>query len=156
VDWSRDGRFLMFMVDSPKTGPDLWVLPMTGTGDRKPFPVLDTRFAELEGVFSPNGRWISYASDESGHQEIYVRTFPEADGKWEVSSAGGVAPRWSPDGKELFYVARDGRLMAVPIRVEPDGKTIKPGEPLPLFQTSLSRTAGAYSRPNYCVAPDGR
>ena len=113
VDWSRDGRFLMFTVDSPKTGSDLWVMPMTG--DRKPFPILQPGFAESMGQFSPNGHWISYTSNESGRPEIYVRSFPEPGGKLHVSSAGGTASRWSPDGRELFYVEMDGRLVAVPI-----------------------------------------
>jgi eukaryotic-like serine/threonine-protein kinase len=156
VDWSRDGRFLMFVVDSPKTSADLWVLPMMG--DRKPFPVLDTRFRESEGQFSPNGRWISYTSNESSRNEVYIRTFPDAGGKWQVSTTGGTSSRWSPDGRELFYLSPDRRLMSARIEVAPDGRSIKPGEPVPLFTmpTGPALGGGTYSRANYSVGPDGR
>ena len=89
------------------------------TGERKPFPVLQTRFDEIQGEFSPDGRWLAYASNESGRYEIYVQTFPVTGGKWQISVAGGLQPRWRRDGQELFYVAPDNRLMAAPIRVAP-------------------------------------
>jgi Tol biopolymer transport system component len=115
LDWSRDGRFLLYSTQDPKTGSDLWALPMMG--ERKPFAVLQSSFDEIEGQFSPDGRWLAYASNESGRYEIYIRTFPEAGRKWQVSVAGGVQPRWRRDGRELYYVAPDTRLMAVPIRL---------------------------------------
>jgi eukaryotic-like serine/threonine-protein kinase len=100
LDWSRDGRFLLYSAQDPKTASDLWALPMTG--DRKPLPVLHSSFDEIEGQFSPDTRWIAYASNESGRYEIYIRTFPEAGGKWQISTGGGMQPRWSRDGRELF------------------------------------------------------
>ena len=96
-------------------------------GERKPFAVLQSSFDEIEGQFSPDGRWLAYASNESGRYEIYIRTFPEAGGKWQVSAAGGVQPRWRRDGRELFYVAPDTRLMAVPLRLAPDTHTLEAG-----------------------------
>ena len=112
LDWSRDGRFLLYSTQDPKTASDLWALPLHGRaeairGGAKP---LLTRF---EGQFSPDGRWLAYASNESGRYEIYIRTFPKADVKRLVSAAGGVQPRWRRDGRELFYVAPDRRLTAV-------------------------------------------
>jgi hypothetical protein len=131
------------------------------TGDRKPFAVLQRSFNEMEGQFSPDGRWVAYASDESGRYEIYVRTFPEASGKWLVSVAGGVQPRWRRDGRELYYVAPDTRLMAVPIRLAPDTHALDTAPPVPLFSTRLATganiaPAGFLARAQYAVAPDGR
>lgn len=159
LDWSRDGRFLLYGTQDPKTGTDLWVLPLTG--ERKPFAVLQSSFDEIEGQFSPDGRWLAYASNESGRYEIYIRTFPEAGGQWQISVAGGVQPRWRRDGRELFYVAPDTRLMAVPIRLAPDKQTLEAGAPVALFPTRLATggniaTALSLARAQYAVAPDGR
>ncbi len=159
LDWSRDGRFLLYSTQDPKTGTDLWALPMTG--ERRPFAVLQGRFDEIEGQFSPDGRWLAYASNESGRDEIYVRTFPEAGGTWQVSVAGGLHPRWRRDGLELFYVAPDTRLMAVPIRVAPDTHALDAGAPVALFPTRLATgqfivTTGFQARAQYAVAADGR
>jgi eukaryotic-like serine/threonine-protein kinase len=114
-------------------------------GDRKPRVFLKTNFAERYGQFSPDGRWVAYASDESGRFEIYVRPFAEpaaagisgdrTDGQWQVSTAGGVFPRWRGDGKELYYIGSDGEMMAVPIMAK--GATLEPGTPLVLFQTRI-------------------
>jgi eukaryotic-like serine/threonine-protein kinase len=165
LDWSRDGRFLLYANLDPKTQSDLWVLPLapsTGAADaRKPFPVVQTAFDETQGQFSPDGHWLVYTSNESGREEIYVRPFPESGGKWQVSTAGGSQPRWRVDGKELFYVAADARLMAVPIRVTPDGRAVDAGTPVALFRTRLATGAnitlsGWQSRALYAVARDGR
>ena len=141
--------------------------PVTGSGrpepveGRKPFAVLQSSFDEIEGQFSPDGRWLAYASNESGRNEIYVLTFPEARGKWQVSVAGGVQPRWRRDGRELYYVAQDGRLMAVPIRLAPGTQALDTGQPVPLFPTRLATgasvaPAGFLARAQYDVAADGR
>jgi Tol biopolymer transport system component len=157
-DWSPDGRFLLYAVDDPTTGSDLWVLPMVGEG--KPFPVVRTTADEREGQFSPDGRWVSYVSNATGIDEVYIQSFPGPGGKKQASTNGGVDPRWGSDGRELFYVAPDGKLMAVPIRVEPDGRALDPGPPIPLFPTRLATGAavaiGFLARPQYAVAPDGR
>jgi Tol biopolymer transport system component len=158
LDWSQDGRFLLYGTQDPKTGSDLWVLPMMG--ERKPFAVLQSSFNEMEGQFSPDGRWLAYASDESGRYEICARAFPEASGKWLVSVAGGVE-RWRRDGRELYYVAPDARLMAVPIRLAPDTHAFDNGPPVPLFSRRLATgsniaPAGFLARAQYAVASDGR
>jgi Tol biopolymer transport system component len=158
--WSPDGRVLLYVTQDPKTGADLWALPVgESKGDRKPFPVVQTAFDEAAGQFSPDGRWLAYQSNESGPVEVYVRSFPGPGGKWQVSMAGGNQPRWRPDGKELFYVAPDGRLMAVPIGVGTDKQTLETSPPVPLFATRLasgSGITGVVTKPQYAVARDGR
>ena len=154
TDWSRDGRYLLYTVtDDPKTGYDLWVLPLDG--DRKPFPFLNAAYEELNGQFSPDGRWVAYQSNESGRHEIRVRPFPGAGGHSLVSAVGGIAPRWSRDGKALYYVAPDATLMAAPIAAK--GATLEPGTPVPLFRSRI-RGEGTelYLREQYDVAGDGR
>jgi serine/threonine protein kinase len=134
---SRDGRSLLYTVENPKTKSDLWVLPLQG--EPKPIPFLRTEFNENSGQFSPDGHWIAYTSDESGSDEIYVREFSlgsaqgsaNAAGKWLISKAGGTNPRWRGDGKELFYVASDEKLMSVDISAKP---AFEAGAPRPLFQ----------------------
>jgi serine/threonine protein kinase len=154
TDWSPDGRFLLYYVPDPKTGTDLWVLPLDG--QRVPFTFLKSEANELSGQFSPNGHWVAYQSSESGRYEIYVRAFPGPGGQFPVSTAGGVYPRWSPDGKELYYIAPDAKLMAVPISATVT--TFEAGPPTVLFQT---RRVGGGSNvvgrgPQFDIAPDGR
>jgi Tol biopolymer transport system component len=119
TDWSRDGRYWLCSEYSPDTQWDLWILPTSG--DSKPQPYLKTLYNELEGQFSPDGKWIAYTSDESGRDEIYVRAFPDDGAKFPVSRGGGRLARWRQDGKELFYRALDGRLMAAPVRATAQG-----------------------------------
>ena len=129
------------------TGWDIWAVPMEG--DRKPVPIVKTPFAELWATFSPDGKYIAYQSNESGRAEIYVREFPEARNKWQVSTQGGVEPFWRRDGRELFY--RSGsRVVAVPVQT---GATFTAGTPAPLFQT---RFATSTVRGRYRPAPDGQ
>jgi len=132
--WSPDGKFLLYTVNAgPKTGFDNWVLPLTG--ERKPFPFAQTAFNERNGQFSPDGRWIAYSSDESQRNEIYVALFSGSVGatvgKRQISTAGGAYPRWRRDGKELFYIAPDRRLMAAEVSVK--GTTLEVGAVHPLF-----------------------
>jgi Tol biopolymer transport system component len=158
-DFSPDGRTLLYSVLTQKTGTDLWALPLDG--DKKPFPVLQSAFDELDANFSPDGRWIAYESNQSGRSEIFVRPFPQSRGQWQVSTAGGTQPRWRADGKELYYVARDGHLMATPIAPTADGQALTPGAPVSLFAVRLASgpnvTVATYSgRPQYAVSRDGR
>ena len=129
-------------------------------GERKPVPVAQTSFDEREGQFSPDGRWVAYVSNETGRDEVYVRPFPAQGGKSQVSAAGGVDPRWRRDGQELFYVAPDGHLMAVPMQVTQPMSTPTPGVPVSLFRPRLAiganATGGWPTRPQYAVAADGR
>ena len=92
---------------------DVWVLPLFG--DRKPFPLVQTAFLETSAVFSPDGRWIAYTTNEGGQPNVYVQPFPGPAAKYQVSRDGGSHPVWRADGKELFYLGADGTLMAVPI-----------------------------------------
>jgi WD40 repeat protein len=111
-------------------------------------------------TFSPDGRWLSYVSNESGIDEIYVQPFPGPGGKWQASVGGGVDLRWGRDGRELFYLAPDGRLMAVSIQVEGKGDAFNPGTPVALFPTRLATganiTLGFLSGFGYAVASDRR
>jgi Tol biopolymer transport system component len=133
-DWSGDGRFILYEEIDPKTKSDIWVLPLFG--DRKPVVFLKTPFDERQAVFSPDGRWIAYSSDESGRSEVYVQPFSwgssaAAGSKWQISTSGGDLPAWRRDGKELFYRAADQHLMAVPIA---SGATLQAGTPQALFE----------------------
>jgi Tol biopolymer transport system component len=152
-DWSRDGRFVIYYAPDPKAGTDLWVLPLDGSGT--PFTFLKTEANELWAQFSPDGRWVAYQSNESGRFEIYVRAFRAPGGQALVSTGGGVYPRWSHDGKELYYIAPDARLMAVSIGAT---TTVQAGMPTALFQTrKVGGGLNVINRGhNYDVAPDGR
>jgi eukaryotic-like serine/threonine-protein kinase len=157
LDWSIDGRILLYQVLDPSTGFDLWAMPLLG--ERKPFVVVQTRFNERNGELAPNGRWLAYDSNEpSGRSEVYVQPFPNALEKSQISTGGGVAPRWRRDGKELFYIAPDGSLMAVPVRTSADDQALELGAAVRLFRVPIvfggSATGGAV-RQQYEVSPDG-
>jgi Tol biopolymer transport system component len=128
-DWSADGRFIVYAEAGAKTRMDLWILPLDG--DRKPFPFLMTLFNEKEARFSPDGRWVAYVSDESGKNEVYLQPFQKSGEKWRISTAGGSQPVWRRDGKELFYLAADNKLMAVPVKI---GASFEAGAPTALFR----------------------
>jgi Tol biopolymer transport system component len=151
-DWSPDGRFLLYLQNDPKTGYDLWVLPLFG--ERKPFPFVNTSFIERNGQFSPDGRWVAYESNESGRNEVYVQAFPGPGGKWQVSTGSGIEPRWRRDGKELFYIAPDGKLMAASIQTA--GQALEAGAPISLFQTRIVGGGQSGWRQQYAVAPNGQ
>lgn len=141
TDWSRNGS-LLYTVTNSKTKSDLWVLPMEG--EKKPRPFLVTDFDEGEARFSPDGRFVVYQSNESGSEQVYVRSFPDGGGKWQVSKGGGTAPKWSRDGKQLFYNV-SARLYAVDLTTAP---AFQSGEPRVVY-TMLD--GGEWD-----VAPDGR
>jgi Tol biopolymer transport system component/predicted Ser/Thr protein kinase len=150
-DWSSNGQFILYGEADPKTGRDLWALPLTGT-DRKPISIAKTAFEELNGQFSPDVHWVAYETNESGRFEIFVQPFPVANGKWQVSTGGGTQPRWRADGKELYFVAPEGKLMAASITTIP---AFAAGTPVPLFPVTLPPGLGA-NRQEYAVARDGR
>jgi Tol biopolymer transport system component len=167
-DWSPDGRFVIFGVVDPKTRADLWALPLDtdhATGSLKPgtpAPFLNTPFSETQGQFSrgpegaPGGapRWVAYSSDESGSWQVYVQPFPKGSGKFQISTNGGVAPRWRGDGKELFYLAPDGNLMAVAIRLSPHFEAEVP-KALFMAHVFVGGSDG-FNVFRYAVAPDGK
>jgi Tol biopolymer transport system component len=151
IAWSRDGRFLLYQrSDRNFESSDLFALPMTGD-DQSPIAVATTPAEERMGEFSPDGRWIAYQTSESGKPEIVVRGFPEATGIVRVSTGGGHAPRWRADGKEIYYIAPDGKMMAVPVTLT--GSTLTAGTPVPLFSTHIVPQIFTYQ---WAVAPDGR
>ncbi len=153
-DWSRDGRWLLYFENYPTTGRDLWALDMTSR-DLTPYVVANTPAQEILAQFSPDGRWVAYQTNESGRFEVVVQPFPDAGGKWQVSTAGGVAPRWRADGKELYFLAPDATMMAVPVTAA--GTTFTAGTPVPLFRTSIvDGGTVTNNRPQYAVARDGR
>lgn len=129
TDWSRDGRYLIEEVFDPKTSNDIWVLPTFG--DQKSFPYINTEFDEGYAKLSPDGQFLGYSSDESKRSEVYVQTFPEHGGKWQVSTGGGNFPVWSRDGRELYFISADNKMMAV--EVKGDGRKFDAGVPKPLF-----------------------
>ena len=156
TDWSRDGRFIIFRSSGGKTNEDLWALPLAG--EKKPLLLLGSTFLETLGQLSPDGRWLAYASNESGRFEVLVRPFPPGwatplVGQWQVSTVGGTQPRWRGDGKELFYIAPDQRLMTVEVKATP--QSFERGTPQALFvsssdQMSLSSDWG------YVPSADGK
>ena len=119
----------------------------------KPVPLLTGTADETNGQFSPDGKWVAYASDESGNWEIYVTSFPSTAGKWQVSRGGGTEPRWRGDGKEIFYIAPSGMLMAVPVSGESIFAT---GTPAPLFQIQGRAPISSTDVFTYDVAKDGK
>ena len=157
-DWSPDGHYLVYTELDPKTHGDMWLLadPLSKTGERKPVPFLRTPFDESQGQISPDGRWIAYTSNESGQNELYVRPFPSGDGKWQVSTKGGVQARWRRDGHELFYL--EGlvprfRLMAVSVTA---GSSPVFGSPKPLFDVHASAQVPASNAFIYSPSADGQ
>jgi dipeptidyl aminopeptidase/acylaminoacyl peptidase len=159
LDWSPDGRTLLYSTLDSATGmARLWAMPTVGEG--KPFPVVQTSFDEANGQFSPDGKWLAYESNESGRFEIYVQPFPGPGAKWQVSTAGGNQPIWRSDGKELFYVATDGHMMAAPIAVGSNDQ-LEAGAPVALFVVQLASGAsifgpGGSARSQYAVTVDAR
>ena len=150
ADWSADGRLLLFTRRDPRTKSDVWVLELGGTG--APRQLLGTRADELQPAFSPDARHLAYVSDASGRNEVYVQAMPPTSAKWQVSVAGGFQPQWRSDGRELYYLAPDLRLIAV--EVNPTAPVFAAGTPRPLFPTR-SRRSNLKGEASYLVARDG-
>jgi serine/threonine protein kinase len=154
-DWSRDGKYLLYDESGSKTKSDLWVLPDPNGSPRarKPVPFLQTPFNESQGQFSPDSHWVAYTSDESGRDEVYVRSFPSGAGKWKISIAGGQFPRWRHDGRELFYLSPERKLMVAPVKAASSLQPVlEVAAPQSLFQTGIPSTLNF----PYAVAADGK
>jgi len=152
TDWTLDGRYLLYRSNDRQTGHDIWALSMRG--DRTSFPVVRTEFAERDGQFSPDARWIAYESNRSGRSEIYVHPFPGPGREQQVSTGGGAQVRWRSDGRELFYIALDGRLTSVPVKSTAD--TIDTGAPVSLFQTRVGDVIQTTLTQQYVVSANGQ
>jgi Tol biopolymer transport system component len=150
TDWSRDGRTILYREMNERNDLDLWALPVSGGEPGKPFPFVRTDANETAGAFSPDGTRVAYASDESGRFEVYVRAFPSGEGRRQVSAGGGMSPLWRGDGREVYFQAPDGTLMAA--AVDPGtGLDLRP--PTPLF---AFRPAAVLTAPFYAPTPDGQ
>jgi len=151
TSWSRDGSFLIgnTPAGTPRTGNDIWVVPMTGDG--KPYFFLQTAFNETRAQFSPDQHWIAYQSNESGRFEVYVARFPGAGSRVQVSANGGTSPRWRRDGKELFYVSADSKMTAVEVIGGGSGFSVSTASPL--FSVTIR---DQFIGIPYDVSPDGQ
>ena len=148
-DWSRDGRFLFSeAVDLRRFHVDVGVFDVSAGTAR---PLLKEAFNQMGARLSPDGHWLAYESDESGEFEIFVRSFPASSDRWQVSAGGGAQPRWRRDGKELFYVSPDRKIMSLEVR---PGSPLETGKPHGLFQTRILPQVEA--RNHYDVTADGQ
>ena len=141
-DWSPDGRYVIGSVPQQSTGDDLWLIPLGG--DKKPVKFLGAPSDQMHGNFSPDGHFVAYDSNESGRFQVYVQTFPLSDRKWQVSTDGGYEPRWRADGREIYYLSEERKLMAVSVGTAPAF-----GVPKVLFQTRVPE--GVTSRRTHYV-----
>jgi Tol biopolymer transport system component len=144
-DWSRDGKYILYT-----RGTDLWFLTFP---ELKSNAFLKAVSDIRNGQFSPDGKWVAYASNETGKWEIYVTSFPDARGKWQISTGGGEQPRWRGDGKELFYISSDQKMMAAPVAT---GVKFDPGTPMVLFQATPRQPVTNADQFVYDVSRDGQ
>jgi serine/threonine protein kinase len=149
-DVSPDGRYAIYDVQLSAAATELWALPLLG--ERKPFALVQGIFFANSARFSPSGRYVAYTSYETGRPEIYVETFPQPTGKWQISASGGWQPMWRHDGKELYYLTLDNQLMAV--AVDSDSAAFQAGIPKQLFQAQVIPSRGL--RNVYVASPDGQ
>ena len=151
TDWSADGKYILYSTPTLASGLDLFLLPGPGVpGARQPVKLLGSPSDEMHGNFSPDGHFVAYTSNESGRYEVYVQTFPLLDRKWSISTNGGYEPRWRRDGREIYYLSEDRKLLAVSVAAGPSF-----GVPKPLFQTRVPAGVSDY-RTHYVPTPDGR
>jgi serine/threonine protein kinase/Tol biopolymer transport system component len=144
TDWSYDGRYVLYNRSSQSQSIDIWAFPVEGDGE--PFAVLATEHTEFDARFSPDDRWISYVSNESGAPEVYVRPFPGPGRRWQVSAEGGAAARWGGDGRQLFFQSMDGSVHIADVNTS--GDTFGVGRVSKLFETSVT--------PDYQISADGQ
>lgn len=144
-DWSRDGKYVLYNRET-----DLWFVTLP---ELKSHLFLKAPSVIMNAQFSPDGKWVAYASNETGKWEVYVTSFPAARGKWQISTASGEQPRWRGDGKELFFLSSDGKMMATPVTT---GEKFDAGTPVPLFQASPRQIVSSTDAFSYDVARDGQ
>jgi eukaryotic-like serine/threonine-protein kinase len=144
-DWTKDGKYILYT-----RGADLWFLTLP---ELKNSLFLKAASILRNGQFSPDGKWVAYASNETGKWQIYVTSFPDARGKWQVSTSGGEQPRWRADGKELFFLSSDSKMMAAPVTI---GATFDAGSPAVLFQVNPRMSVSTNDQFTYDVSRDGQ
>jgi dipeptidyl aminopeptidase/acylaminoacyl peptidase len=148
TSWAPDARHFLYERDAESTR--LWVAEMP---EMKTNPLLPGPETRKNAQFSPDGKWMAYTSNENGKWEVYVTSFPDLRGKWQISNNGGNQPRWRGDGKEIFYLAADGKMMASPVTT---GEHFDPGTPLPLFQAKVREQVAGSELVMYDVSRDGQ
>jgi Tol biopolymer transport system component len=148
TDWSRDGRTALISISGERSGRDISAFAID---TRQVTPLFQSTAYEIQGRFSPDGRWIAYASNETGRWEVFVETFPPSGSRWQVSTDGGSQPIWRRDGSELFFLAPDRKLMVAAVT---SGTTFTRGVPRALFETRMRPTYAPYPV-NYDVTADG-
>jgi len=146
TDWSHDGKFLVYHSFVPATQSDIWMAPSAGG---KPAPLLQTPFEESSGRLSPDGRWIAYSSDESDQFQVYVQSFPPGRGKWRISTNSGRLPEWRSDGRELYFIDLEGKLVAAPVI---GGASFETGAATALFDLHAPPTAYPDPMPYAAIA----
>ena len=159
ASWTPDGSSIVYWLYDPQSGVHQWLQPTTGADSRPARRLIESLVYDGHGQVSPDGKWLAYMSIPSGRTEVFVRPFPTGEGVWQVSTSGGVTPRWRKDGKELYYMTRydHGKLMAVP--VEASGGTFVPGISQELFGVDMAVVPHSTAVQNfhtYAVAPDGQ
>jgi serine/threonine protein kinase len=148
-DWSRDGKYVL-----ARNERELWYVTMPG---RQARPLVQSQWLIRNAQFSPDEKFVAYASSETGNWEVYVSPFPTFSSKWQISRGGGEEPRWRGDGKELFYLAPDGKLMAAEVKSEAKNSAgFESGSPIPLFQTHPRQPMSAMDFFSYDLTPDGQ
>jgi serine/threonine protein kinase len=145
TDWSSDGKYVLY-----ERGADLWFVAIP---ELRATQFLKASSTLKNARFSPDGKWVAYSSNESGRWEIYVTSFPGAQGKWQVSNTGGDQPKWRSDGKELFYLSNDGKIMAIPVKT---GANFDAGTPTALFQANPREIIATSEQFSYDVSKDGQ
>ncbi len=152
VSWTRDRQYALLRRENPKTNADLIAV---ATSEPRELVVVQSPYDEIEGQFSPDGKWVAFVSTDSGRPEVFVQSFPDARSRTQVSTGGGTQVRWSADGREVFYLAPDGKLMAVSVAL--GGTTPDVKLPVALFQTYLATGTNVIgNKPQYAVSRDGR
>ena len=152
-DISPEGRYILFQDLNPDQTSDLWYLAVNA--DKNPVRFTQARRNEIYGQFSPDGRWVAYASNETGRYEVYIESFPGQEQRLQASQKGGASVHWRRDGKKLFYIALDKKLMAV--EIEKIASQLRVDTPKELFQTNLDAAPQQLpARAQYDVSPDGQ